>query len=86
MASTSVPTSRRTLASCIDDTCSLLNECPPIPLGAVRNALTGGFIVISGMHRWRQNAAGETVDYMEWKLPEERVKGKSVYKNVWWKE
>lgn len=81
-----IQTTRRTLASCLDDSCARLDSCPPIPPTAVRNALTGGYIVINGMQRWRQNAAGETVEYMEWKLPEERLKSKSVYKNVWWKE
>lgn len=83
---TSIPTSRRTLAGQLDDTCIRLDTCPDIPPSAVRNSLTGGFIVISGMQRWRQNALGETVDYMEWKMPADRVKGKSPYAKVWWKE
>lgn len=81
-----IPTQRRTLASTLDDTCDKLDTCPTPPPGAVHNALSGGSVIITGMERWRCNAAGEIIEYTEWKMPTDRVTGKSPYKRVWWKE
>jgi hypothetical protein len=70
----------------LDDTCSRLEAYPAPSPTAVRTPLTGGFIIIAGMERWRCDASGDIIEYTEWKMPEERVVGKSPYKNVWWKE
>lgn len=81
-----IPTQRRTLAMQVDDTCERLQECPPHPASSVRQPLTGGFIIIAGMERWRCDATGAIIEYTEWKMPSERVVGKSPYKHVWWRE
>lgn len=88
MANTpTITVTRRTLATALDDTCSKLDTCPDIPATAVRQPLTGGgAIIIQDMQRWRCDATGAVIEYAEWKMPEERVAGKSPYKHVWWKE
>lgn len=81
-----IPAQRRTLAMQVDETCTRLEECPTPPVGAVRNNLTGGFVIVADMQRWRCDASGDIIEFTEWKMPTERVIGKSPYKHVWWKE
>lgn len=81
-----IPAQRRTLAIALDDTCERITDAPPIPVNAMRNAAGSGFIVIQGMERWRLNADGSLREYVEWKMPEERIQGKSPYKRVWWED
>ena len=82
-----IPAQRRTLAISLDDTCErIVGACPSVPNNAMRNNAGSGFIVIQGMERWRLNADGSLREYVEWKLPEERVQGKSPYKRVWWED
>lgn len=81
---------RRTLAMAIDDTCTRLSECPAIPLGAARNSLTGGWIVVLGdgvetqQERWRLNADGSVREYTRRKLNIDP--GKCQWDQVWWTE
>lgn len=81
-----IPTTRRTLAMAIDDTCTRLEECPTAPEHARKQPLTGGYIMIVGQERWRCDASGEIREYTERKNSDELVAGKSPFKSVWWKE
>lgn len=81
-----IPTVRRTIAGAMDETCTRLDACPPIPVDAQVKTLSSGSIADKWtdgvLERWRMDNEGNVKEYYHFK-PRAPL---CPWDAVWWRD